>query len=220
MALWIRKHEVNRISSTEQWWDDSAGFGAVSAALPRAVIGSIGGRVVRGGACGNRWVTLSCRGVFFPGTQWQWCPTRRLRRLAELLTVVLQQLQQAAEGTASILLVLSPDPAGRQWAWLLEKLPEVLMQRVQVHHHDPADKNQSGYVASSEGGERLYLNRQVSEADTIVTVGVVCFDGELGLRHIQCFVSRAVGQRNSAANGFCSGATGRCQSAVASRADR
>ncbi|MFN5050508.1 MAG: lactate racemase domain-containing protein [Planctomyces sp.] len=118
----------------------------------------------------------------FPGDTVAVVPDPETPALAELLTVVLQQLQQAAEGTASILLVLSPDPAGRQWAWLLEKLPEVLLQRVQVHHHDPADKNQSGYVASSEGGERLYLNRQVSEADTIVTVGVVCFDGELGLR--------------------------------------
>jgi len=118
----------------------------------------------------------------FPGDTVAVVPDPETPRLAELLTEVLQQLQQAADGTANITLVLSPDPAGRQWAWLLEQLPAALLQRVQVQHHDPADRNQSGYVASSEGGERLYLNRQVSEADTIVTVGVVCFDADLGMR--------------------------------------
>ncbi|MFM8724595.1 MAG: lactate racemase domain-containing protein, partial [Planctomycetaceae bacterium] len=118
----------------------------------------------------------------FPGDTVAVVPDPETPGLAELLTEVLQQLQQAADGTANITLVLCPDPAGRQWAWLLEQLPAALLQRVQVQHHDPADRNQSGYVASSEGGERLYLNRQVSEADTIVTVGVVCFDADLGMR--------------------------------------
>mgnify|MGYP003347006263 CR=1 FL=1 len=117
----------------------------------------------------------------FPGDTVAVVPDPETPALAELLTVVLQQLQQAADGTATILLVLPPDPAGQKWGWLLEQMPSAL-QGVQVHHHDPADRNQSGYVASSEGGERLYLNRLVSEADTIVTVGLICFDRELGIR--------------------------------------
>jgi len=118
----------------------------------------------------------------FPGDTVAVVPDPETPALAQLLTVVLEQLQQAADGSANISLVLAPDPAGRQWTWLLEQLPAAQLQGVQVLHHDPADRNQSGYVASSEGGERLYLNRQVSESDTIVTVGVVCFDTELGIR--------------------------------------
>lgn len=102
--------------------------------------------------------------------------------LGELLLCVYEQLQLVADGGVTASLVLPPDPEGRSWEWLKESLPLHVQQQIKIVIHDPADRTQVSYVASSGSGERIYLNRLVSEADLIITIGLIQADHELGFR--------------------------------------
>jgi hypothetical protein len=57
---------------------------------------------------------------------------------------------------------------------VLRKIPVVL--------HDPNDRTLVSYVASTEAGERIYLNREAAEADVLITVGLMRFDSVFGVR--------------------------------------
>ena len=46
--------------------------------------------------------------------------------------------------------------------------------------HDPDDANRCGYLASSSGGERIYLARELLDADVVVPIGPIGFDPLLG----------------------------------------
>ncbi len=102
--------------------------------------------------------------------------------LAEILLAVYEQLQLVPDGGVSLSLVLPPDPQGQSWEWLKESLPLHVQQQMKLVVHDPNDRTQVSYVASSAAGERIYLNRLVSEADLIVTIGLIRADNELGFR--------------------------------------
>lgn len=102
--------------------------------------------------------------------------------LAEILLAVHEQLQLVPDGGVSLSLVLPPDPEGRSWEWLKESLPLHVQQQMKLVLHDPSDRTQVSYVASSAAGERIYLNRLVSEADLIITIGLIRADKELGFR--------------------------------------
>lgn len=102
--------------------------------------------------------------------------------LGEILLAVHEQLQLVPDGGVSLSLVLPPDPEGRSWEWLKESLPLHVQQQMKLVVHDPSDRTQVSYVASSAAGERIYLNRLVSEADLIITIGLIRADKELGFR--------------------------------------
>ena len=50
--------------------------------------------------------------------------------------------------------------------------------------HDPTVENGTGYLASSAAGERLYLSREVLEADFVLPIGRFGFDAMLGRREL------------------------------------
>lgn len=53
---------------------------------------------------------------------------------------------------------------------------------VAVVAHDPDDKPQLAYLATTSGGRRIYLNRLVVDADVVVPVGLLAYDAFLGYR--------------------------------------
>ena len=61
-------------------------------------------------------------------------------------------------------------------------LPESVRSRVVWKIHDPAAEGNCCYLASSGAGERIYLAREVTEADLVVSIGPICFDPLLGYR--------------------------------------
>lgn len=101
---------------------------------------------------------------------------------AEIIASVWEQLQTVPEGGVSLTLLFPNDHTGSGWQWLRDQLPVHVQQQITVHVHDPADSSQISYIASSGGGERIYLNRLLSDADLIITVGVIAFDSLLGFR--------------------------------------
>ena len=99
---------------------------------------------------------------------------------AEIISTVWEQLQSVTDGGVSLTLLLPPDYSGNGWQWLRDQFPLHVQQQITVHVHDPADSSQISYIASTSGGERVYLNRLLSDADLIITVGIIAFDGLLG----------------------------------------
>ncbi len=102
--------------------------------------------------------------------------------LVDLLTVAVEHLQSVSEGGVSLTLLLPEDESGNAWRWLTEQLPLHLQQQMTIVMHNPADAGQISYLASSAAGERIYLHRLLTEADVIVTVGMLAFDSLLGVR--------------------------------------
>jgi len=48
--------------------------------------------------------------------------------------------------------------------------------------HDPADRTELAYLATTKVGHRVYLNRHLTDADMVLPVGLVGFDPILGYR--------------------------------------
>ena len=101
---------------------------------------------------------------------------------AEIISTVWEQLQSVTDGGVLLTLLLPPDHTGTGWQWLRDQFPLHVQQQITVHVHDPVDSSQISYIASTSGGERVYLNRLLSDADLIITVGIIAFDGLLGFR--------------------------------------
>jgi nickel-dependent lactate racemase len=102
--------------------------------------------------------------------------------LSEIIPIIWEQLQSIPDGGVLMTLLLPEDPSGQGWQWIRESLPLHIQQQLTVQIHDPNDRTQISYIASSAAGERIYLNRLLSDADLIVTIGLITFDGLLGFR--------------------------------------
>lgn len=62
------------------------------------------------------------------------------------------------------------------------ELPEAVQAEIQWKTHDPTDENSCAYVATTSAGERIYLARDIVEADFVLPVGITGFDPLLGYR--------------------------------------
>jgi nickel-dependent lactate racemase len=67
-----------------------------------------------------------------------------------------------------------PDPRSR--------LPEEAREDVRWHVHDPTRSSECAYLASTTSGERVYLSRQVVDADVVISIGSLQYDSLLGYR--------------------------------------
>lgn len=61
-------------------------------------------------------------------------------------------------------------------------LPEDARNVVQWRVHDATDSKQQAYLATTAGGERIYLDRDVVHADLVISIGQIGFDPVLGYR--------------------------------------
>lgn len=59
-------------------------------------------------------------------------------------------------------------------------LPEDIREKMHWETHDATDENIRSYLASSAGGERVYLSSKLTDADLIIPIGVIEFDPALG----------------------------------------
>lgn len=62
------------------------------------------------------------------------------------------------------------------------ELPESIRDRVTWKLHDPTHRDGCMYLASTASGERIYLAREVVDADFLVSVGSIMFDPLMGYR--------------------------------------
>ena len=73
------------------------------------------------------------------------------------------------------------------------KLPEGVAWLV----HDPDDKAQIAYLASTTEDRRIYLNRQLTDADIVIPVGTLGYDGTLGYRGPWSAIYPAISNRET-----------------------
>jgi nickel-dependent lactate racemase len=100
----------------------------------------------------------------------------QLPRLGELLPPILEHLLSAGVQAEAITLLCPPSPSRQAW---LEQLPDEF-QNVRVQVHDPADRKQLSYLATTAQGRRLYLNRTLVDADQLVVLSGWRYDPLLG----------------------------------------
>jgi lactate racemase len=63
-----------------------------------------------------------------------------------------------------------------------DSLDSAVPDGIEVSVHDPTDRTQLAYLAATSAGRRIYLNRYVTDADLVVPVGCLRFDGSSGYR--------------------------------------
>ncbi|WP_437194243.1 lactate racemase domain-containing protein [Planctomicrobium sp. SH527] len=62
------------------------------------------------------------------------------------------------------------------------KLPQEIQNALKLHRHDPTDEKGCAYVASTAGGERIYLSQILAFTDVVFSIGPVGFDPILGVK--------------------------------------
>ncbi len=62
------------------------------------------------------------------------------------------------------------------------ELPEEIRQQVPWILHDPTRRDRCVYLAATATGERIYLAREVVDADFLISVGPIAFDPLMGYR--------------------------------------
>lgn len=103
-------------------------------------------------------------------------------QITNVINAAWEQLHAAEATELNITLLLPEDCSGNDWQQLIDELPVHIRKQSIVHIHDPADELQRQYLASSAGGDRIYLSQHLVDADLIVTLGTIAFDGLLGYR--------------------------------------
>ncbi|VAX38105.1 hypothetical protein MNBD_PLANCTO02-1938 [hydrothermal vent metagenome] len=59
-------------------------------------------------------------------------------------------------------------------------LPEEIREVIKWKLHIPADEESCAYIATTSSGERVYLAREIVEADFVMTVGQIAFNSVIG----------------------------------------
>ena len=95
---------------------------------------------------------------------------------------VWEQFQSAGGLELDATLLLPPDIHGDDWKAFLDELPVHFRNQVAVHIYDPAIEDQRRYLASSAAGERVYLSHYLTDADLVVSIGVISFDVLFGVQ--------------------------------------
>ncbi len=62
------------------------------------------------------------------------------------------------------------------------ELPEEIRAQVPWVLHDPSRKDRCVYLAATASGERIYLAREVADADFLISIGPIAFDPLMGYR--------------------------------------
>ncbi len=102
---------------------------------------------------------------------------------AESLVLGVWKLLEACGVSAADLTLLVPaaiTPGGNPD--LRRLLPADVREQVILKTHDPTDEKSLGYLATTAGGERIYLNQDLLDADLPIVIGGVGFDPVLGFR--------------------------------------
>jgi nickel-dependent lactate racemase len=91
----------------------------------------------------------------------------KLPHLGRLLVPVLEHVTSTGVVPEAVTLLSAAPAADQSW---LDDLPEEF-EEVRVEVHDPKDRKNLAYVATTRAGRRLYLNRSAVDADQLVVLG-------------------------------------------------
>lgn len=110
------------------------------------------------------------RSAIVPGDRVVLAVDVRVPALAAILEEVAATLQSSGVERESIHVVgVGPEPLG-----------DLLPREIEASAHDPSDRNAMAYLASTADGRRVYLNRQLTDADVVIAIGRLTFDPAIG----------------------------------------
>jgi nickel-dependent lactate racemase len=107
---------------------------------------------------------------------------RQTPQAAELLLGLWNVLAEAGVNPHEVQVIQPMDVRGRPPADPRGSLPEGVRDEIAWRVHDPLDPARCGYLATSAAGERIYLTRELLEADVVICVGSIEFEESLGYR--------------------------------------
>lgn len=101
---------------------------------------------------------------------------------AELVAGVWRALEKRGVASDNLIVVQPQTPIDSPPHDPRAGLPASVAKRVRWKLHDPDKPNDCAYVAATASGERVYLARDLAEAEVAITVGAVTYDPLLGCR--------------------------------------
>ncbi|MGE5194476.1 MAG: lactate racemase domain-containing protein [Deltaproteobacteria bacterium] len=120
--------------------------------------------------------------VCVPGDQVVVALDRHIPGAAEMIVEVWGLLEQRGVDAAAVRIL---QPAALDGVPLVDPrlgLPEAIRREVQWTVHDPTDPKRHAYLAATARGERIYLARELVDADVVLSVGMIAYDPVLGYR--------------------------------------
>jgi nickel-dependent lactate racemase len=99
-----------------------------------------------------------------------------LQHLGELLTPLLEHIAAAGVAPEAVTILCAPPAAAQGW---VDDLPDEF-QEVRIEVHDPAERRKLSYLATTQRGRRIYLNRTAVDADQLVVLARRGYDPLLG----------------------------------------
>jgi nickel-dependent lactate racemase len=106
----------------------------------------------------------------------------RLPKLGEMVAGVLEYLATAGVGPESVTIITLPDSSSTDW---IEDLPDEFAD-VRTEAHQPGDRKQLSYLATTKKGRRVYLNRTLVDADQIISITGRRYDPQFGYAGCEC----------------------------------
>lgn len=107
---------------------------------------------------------------------------RHTPRQAEIVAEIWRVLEKRGIHPRNVRVVQPPGSNGHPPSDPRSALPENVRREVGWIIHDPEDEAACAYLASTAGGERIYLSRELTDADFVVSIGPMAFDPVLGYR--------------------------------------
>ena len=93
-----------------------------------------------------------------------------LPQVAQITAAIIQALMTSGVDADGITILRSEDDAtGKENP--LELVSGPAAERIRILSHEPANRRNLAYLAASEGGEPILLNRQLTDADVVLPVG-------------------------------------------------
>jgi nickel-dependent lactate racemase len=120
--------------------------------------------------------------VCVPGDQVVLALDRHTPCAAEMIAEVWGMLEQRGIDASSIRIL---QPAALDGVPLVDPrsgLPQSIRGEVQWTVHDPTDSKRHAYLAATARGERIYLARELVDADVVISIGMIAYDPVLGYR--------------------------------------
>ena len=99
-----------------------------------------------------------------------------LPQLETLLSVLMEHLQSAGIQIEAVTLVLADEPILAGWRERLGPWKD----RVTIEIHEPKNRDKLSYLAATEKGRRVYINRTVVDADQAVVLARAGYDWARG----------------------------------------
>ena len=105
---------------------------------------------------------------------------RGLPQVAQLTVAIIDALVEAGIAPDGITILQSQAAGNAQADDPLRNAASSFQERITLLTHDPDDRRQLAYLAASEAGEAILINRALHEADVVLPVGCVRSDKSAG----------------------------------------